>query len=262
MIAYEERDHIALVTIGRPEKRGALNAEGYAARAAAWRQAAATPSVRVVLVTGTGASFCAGSDLGEFVPTVTGDLARARSDMASDGSYAVLRDVEFPKPIVMAVGGPAMGSGFEMMLTADVRFASPEASFGLPEVRRGLFSGGGSSVRLPRQIPYALAMEILLTGRRISAAEALACGFINRVVAHDRLLEEAMATARLIAENSPTAVQATKRAALEGLRGGLADAYAAELRHARLVFAGPDAREGPRAFIEKRPPVWSDATGL
>jgi enoyl-CoA hydratase len=258
-ITYQQRDYIALITIGRPEKRGALNAAGYAALAEAWRTVAATPSVRVAVVTGTGSSFCAGSDLGEFVPAVTG---RTQADVAVDGSYAVLRDVEFPKPIVMAVGGPAMGSGFEMMLAADIRLASPEACFGLPEVRRGLFSGGGSAVRLPRQIPYALAMEILLTGRKLRAEEALACGFINRIVAPERLLDEAMATARLIAANSPTAVQATKRAALEGLRGGLADAYAAELRYARHVFAGPDAREGPLAFLEKRAPVWSDATGL
>jgi enoyl-CoA hydratase len=259
-ITYDEHDHIALITIGRPEKRGALNAAGYAALAEAWRRVAASPSVRVAVVTGTGRSFCAGSDLGEFVPSVTGEQAGA--DLGFDGSYAVLRDVEFAKPIVMAVGGPAMGSGFEMMLAADVRLASPEAVFGLPEVSRGLFSGGGSSVRLPRQIPYALAMEILLTGRRFSAAEALACGFINRIVEAERLLDEAMATARLIAGNSPTAVQATKRSVLEGLRGSLADAYAAELRHAGHVFAGPDAREGPRAFLEKRPPRWSDATGL
>jgi enoyl-CoA hydratase len=259
-ITYAELDHVALITIGRPAKRGALNAAGYAALAAAWRRIAAAPSVRVAVVTGTGTSFCAGSDLGEFVPSVTGE--RAETDTAVDGSYAVLRDVDFPKPIVMAVGGPAMGSGFEMMLAADIRLASPEASFGLPEVKRGLFSGGGSSVRLPRQIPYALAMEILLTGRRFDAQEMLACGFLNRIVAPERLLDEAMAVARLIAENSPTAVQATKRSALEGLRGSLPEAYAAELRHARHVFAGPDAREGPRAFLEKRAPVWAEPSDL
>jgi enoyl-CoA hydratase len=259
-ITYAEHDHVALISIGRPEKRGALNAAGYAALAGAWRRVAATPLVRVAVVTGTGTSFCAGSDLGEFVPSVTGE--GAGSDMAVDGSYAVLRDVDFPKPIVMAVGGPAMGSGFEMMLAADIRLASPEASFGLPEVKRGLFSGGGSSVRLPRQIPYALAMEVLLTGRRFNAQEMLACGFLNRIVAPERLLDEAMAVARLIAENSPTAVQATKRSALEGLRGSLPEAYAAELRHARRVFAGPDACEGPRAFLEKRAPVWAEPADL
>ena len=112
-IQYDEQDHIALITIGRAEKRGALNAAGYSALAEAWRRVAATPSVRVAVVIGTGESFCAGSDLGEFVPAVTGKDA-AETDpgkMASDGAYAVLRDVEFPKPIVVAVGGPAMGSG-------------------------------------------------------------------------------------------------------------------------------------------------------
>jgi enoyl-CoA hydratase len=146
----------------------------------------------------------------------------------------------------------------ELMLAADIRLASPNAVFAIPEVRRGLFSGGGSTVRLPRQIPYALAMEILLTGRRITAQEALAWGLLNRIVDHGHLLEQAMELARLIAENSPTAVQATKRSVLEGLRGSLPEAYAAELRYARLVFAGPDAREGPQAFIEKRVPVWAE----
>src|SRR5579862_1946375 len=111
-VSYEERGHVALVTIGRPEKRGALNADGYAALASAWRQAIATPSVRVVVLTGTGESFCAGSDLSEFVPTMTGDRADQVADVASDAAFAVLRDVEYLKPIVMAIGGPAMGSGF------------------------------------------------------------------------------------------------------------------------------------------------------
>ena len=260
-VHVEQRGHIAVITIGRPEKRGALNAEGYKALAAAWRMIAATPSIRVAVVTGTDTSFCAGSDLGEFVPSVTGKSggeAPDASDMASDGAYAVLRDVDFPKPIVAAVGGPAMGSGLEMLLAADIRYASPDAVFAIPEVRRGLFSGGGSTVQLPRQIPHALAMEILLTGRKIMATEALAWGMINGIVEASRLLACAMETAELIAANSPTAVQATKRSVLEGLRGSLDDAYAAELRYARHVFSGPDAVEGPRAFIEKRAPIWDD----
>jgi enoyl-CoA hydratase len=263
-VTYEQQGHIALVTIGRPEKRGALNAAGYTALAEAWRRAAATPSVRVAVLTGTGDSFCAGSDLGEFIPSVTGRGSEGErsSNIASDGAYAVLRDVDFPKPIVAAVGGPAMGSGMEMLLAADIRLAAPEASFGIPEVRRGLFSGGGSTVRLPRQIPYPLAMEMLLTGRKVTAGEALAWGLINRIVDRADLLDAALETAGLIAANSPTAVQATKRSVLEGLRGSLDEAYAGELRYAAHVFAGPDAIEGPRAFVEKRSAAWSDATGL
>jgi enoyl-CoA hydratase len=258
-VTLEQHGHVALVTIGRPEKRGALNAAGYAALAEAWRMIAATPAFRVAVLTGTRESFCAGSDLSEFVPSVTGGAQeKSSSDMASDGAYAVLRDVDFPKPIVAAVGGPAMGSGLEMLLSADVRIASPNAVFAIPEVRRGLFSGGGSTVRLPRQIPHALAMEVLLTGRRFSAKEALGWGFINRVVDHAELLDRALEIAELIAANSPAAVQATKRSVLEGQRGSLDEAYAAELRHARAVFAGPDAIEGPRAFVEKREPVWAD----
>ncbi|MCB2074709.1 MAG: enoyl-CoA hydratase/isomerase family protein [Novosphingobium sp.] len=257
-VHYEEQDRIAVITIGRPEKRGALNAEGYRLLCEAWDRIATTPSVRVAVLTGTGESFCAGSDLSNFV---SGDMAE-QEEIGRYGSKAVLRNIDFPKPIIAAVGGPCMGSGFEVLLASDIRYATPDAVFGLPEVRRGLFSGGASTVRLPRQIPHTRAMEILLTGRRISAEEALAWGILTEIVERDALLDHAMAMARLIAANSPTAVQATKLSALKGLRDGIDKAHEVEQECAMHVFAGPDAREGPRAFFEKRDPVWAEATGL
>jgi len=257
-VSYEEQGHIALITIGRPEKRGALNAEGYRALAAAWDRVAATQSVRVAVLTGTAQSFCSGSDLSNFVPSGDGGKA-SQEEIGRYGSQAVLRNVDFPKPIVAAVGGPCMGSGFEVLLASDIRYATPDAVFGLPEVRRGLFSGGSSTIRLPRQIPHTRAMEILLTGRKFSAAEALAWGILTEIVERDALLDHALAMGNLIAANSPTAVQATKHSVLKGLRDGIDKAHEIEQACAMRVIASPDAIEGPRAFIEKREPVWVDA---
>jgi enoyl-CoA hydratase len=259
-IHYELRGHIALITIDRPERRGAMTADMYAQLADAWRSVATTPSVRVAVITGVGNSYCAGSDLADFVPDVT-DGAREQTganDVSTDGSLAVLRDVAFPKPIVAAVNGPCLASGLEMLLATDIRVAAPDAVFGIPEVSRGLFSLGGSSVRLPRQVPFAIAMEILLTGRHLTADEALRCGLVNRVVARDVLLDTAFAIAGMIADNSPTAVTATKRSVLEGLEVSMKEAYELEMRYGLPVFASPDAVEGPRAFIEHRAPHWTD----
>ncbi len=181
-----------------------------------------------------------------------------RDALMGDGEMAVLRNVDFPKPIVAAVNGPCVASGMEMLLGTDIRLASPDAIFGLPEVRRGLFSGGGSSVRLPRQIPFAPAMEILLTGRYFSAEEALRIGLINRVVEKPLLFDSAMAMAEMIASNSPVAVTATKLSVVHGLKVGVREAYDIELEYGRGVFATDDAIEGPRAFLENRAPQWSD----
>ena len=267
-VHYEQRGHIGLITIDRPERMGALNGEGYAQLAQAWRTIEATASVRVAVVTGVGDSYCAGSDLKELIPRVTQNARATLGDDGSrpnsgegpvgDGEFAVLRNVDFPKPIVAAVNGPCVASGMEMLLATDIRLASPDAIFGLPEVRRGLFSGGGSSVRLPRQIPFAPAMEILLTGRYFSAEEALRIGVINRVVDKPLLVDSAMAMAEMIASNSPAAVRATKLSVVHGLKVGVREAYDIELAYGRGVFATDDAIEGPRAFLENRTPQWSD----
>jgi enoyl-CoA hydratase len=144
-------------------------------------------------------------------------------------------------------------------LRPDLRYAAPDTVFGLPEVRRGLFSGGASTIRLPRQIPHARAMEILLTGRSFSAEEALAWGMLTDIVPREALLESALGMARLIAANSPTAVQATKLSALKSLRLGIDKGHKVEQECAARVFSGPDAVEGARAFLEKREPRWTDA---
>jgi enoyl-CoA hydratase len=273
-VHYEELGHVALITIDRPERRGAMNFESYSQLADGWRKAAANPDVRVVVITGVGESYCAGADLKELIPKVSeqiraqmagteppplpGEQVGGRGDLASinDNTLAVLRDVDYPKPIVAAVNGPCVASGMEMLLGTDLRIASPNAVFGLPEVCRGLFASGGSTVRLPRQIPYVHAMDLLLTGRYISAEEAVKFGLINEVVEPDRLLARAFELAERIAVNSPGAVSATKLSVLEGLKSGTSEAFARELEIGNAVFAAHDATEGPRAFLEKRKPQW------
>lgn len=271
-VHYEERGHVALITIDRPERRGAMNFASYSLLADGWRKAAANPEMRVVVITGVGESYCAGADLKELIPKVAEDARKAIAgaspaaanaalsggDLASmnDLTLAVLRNVDYPKPIIAAVNGPCVASGMEMLLGTDLRIASPNAVFGLPEVCRGLFASGGSTVRLPRQIPYVHAMDLLLTGRYISAEEAVRFGLINEVVVGDRLLDRAFELAERIAVNSPGAVSATKLSVLEGLKTGTAEAFVRELEIGNGVFAAADATEGPRAFLEKRQPQW------
>jgi enoyl-CoA hydratase/carnithine racemase len=258
-IKLDIHGHIALITIGRPEKRGALDRAGYAALANAWRTIGEDPALRVAVITGTGASYCAGTDLSEFAQQDAGfrEEGSGPGSIREIGTMAVLHKVDFPKPIVAAVGGPCMGSGMEMLLATDIRIASPNARFCVPEVRRGLFPGGGAALKLPKQIPHTHAMDMLLTGRTIGADEALAIGLIGMVVEPEELLEEAIKKAELIAANSPVAVQSSKLCALEGMRLSLEEAYAAEKIHVDRVFGGPDAKEGPRAFMEKRLPQWA-----
>ncbi len=271
-VHYEERGHVALITIDRPERRGAMNLQSYLELASGWRKAAANADIRSVVITGVGDSYCAGADLKEFIPEVAAE-AKARAERgegpeaaqgsggmaesSSDLTFAVLRGIDYPKPIIAAVNGPCVASGMEMLLGTDMRIASPDAVFGLPEVKRGLFASGGSTVRLPRQIPYVHAMDLLLTGRYISAEEALQFGLINRIVEKPKLLETAMELANTIAANSPGAVTATKLSVLDNFKTGIMEAYARELEHGDTVFSAPDAIEGPKAFLEKREPRWT-----
>ena len=156
------------------------------------------------------------------------------------------------KPIIAAVNGTCVAGGFEMLGCTDIRVAVPEARFAVMEPKRGLFAGGGSTVRLPRQIPYALAMELLLTADMVDAQRALAMGLLNQVVPADRLMDTAYDYAERIAANAPLAVFATKQSAVEGLTLDLKSAYDNETRHSDRVFETEDAKEGPRAFAEKR----------
>jgi enoyl-CoA hydratase len=264
-IHYELDDHIALITIDRPP-RNALDLYHFRDLAGAWRTFKDDPDAWVAIVTGTGESFCVGADLKTYIPEIT-QLAKQIGDggvkeidgcRLSDGTYAVLRppQVKIYKPIVAAVNGFCTAGGMEMLCGTDIRLASPEASFSVMEPKRGLFAGGGTTVRLPRQIPFPQAMEFLLCADLIDAQRALEMGLINRVVPREQLLDAAFDVARRITVNAPLAVQATKESVMRGLFLDYDGALALESELSTRVFQSEDAKEGPKAFAEKRPPVW------
>ena len=172
------------------------------------------------------------------------------------GLTAVLRNFELWKPVIAAVNGTCVAGGMEMLMGTDIRIASENASFGIFEPKRGLFPGGGTTVRLPRQIPFPWAMEVLLLCEAIDAQNAFRMGIVNAVVPADKLLDEAKSWARKIMANAPLAIEATKRSVMHGLATDLKSAYDFELMQAAQVFMTEDAKEGPRAFAEKRQPVW------
>ena len=255
-IDYERNDHVVTITINRPETHNSLDMEHFRDLAHAWVEFRDDDGAWVAVVTGVGRSFCTGADLTRFIPELTGDLPQPDGWDALDAVHAVLHRFPLYKPIVAAVNGVCVAGGMEMLGSTDIRVAVPEARFAVMEPKRGLFAGGGTTVRLPRQIPYPLAMELLLTADMVDAERALAMGLLNRVVPAAELMATAYDYAERIAANAPLAVFATKQSAVEGLALDLEAAFANESRHSDRVFATDDAKEGPRAFAEKRPPAW------
>ncbi len=255
-IDYERDGHIVTITINRPETRNSLDMEHFRDLAHAWAAFRDDPAAWVAVVTGVGEDFCTGADLKKFIPELTGELPRPDGWDADDAIHAVLHRFPVYKPIVAAVNGTCVAGGFEMLGCTDIRVAVPAARFAVMEPKRGLFAGGGSTVRLPRQLPYAFAMELLLTADLVDAERALVMGLINRVVVADQLMDTAYGYAERITANAPLAVWATKQSAVEGLALDLQSAYDNETRHSDRIFATEDAKEGPRAFAEKRPPRW------
>ena len=257
-------EHIVLITIDRPEARNAADLEHFKLLREAWDRFAEDDDAWVAIITGVGDSFFSGADLKTFVPQITalqeritaGEVDEIDGYRLSDSVKAVLRGTKLYKPIIAAVNGPCTAGGMEMLGGIDLRIACPEATFAVMEPKRGLFAGGGTTVRLPRQIPFPQAMEFLLCADLITAERALEMGLLNAVVPKDELLDTAYAYARRITANAPLAVQATKRSVLEGLGMSMRDAYRNEAAISGVVFTTEDAKEGPRAFAEKRPPVW------
>lgn len=260
-LLYEKAGAVATFTLNRPAARNALTPELVCRLADALRDFLADPMLRVGILTGAGdKAFCAGGDLGTMLPLLSGDRAPADDwdrrvvdepfVMAASG----LRDFPVDKPLIAALNGACLAGGMEMVLGTDIRIAADHAVFGLPEVRRGVIPFAGSMARLPRQIPHALAMELLLTGEPVTAEQAMRIGLVNHVVPAAQVLPRAHALADKIAANGPLAVQAVKRT-VQGSSGlPLAQAYALEDEARRAVMASQDAREGPRAFMEKRAP--------
>ena len=259
-IEVEKDGGITTITINRPERRNALDMPHFQQLARAWVDFRDDPQARVAIITGVGDSFCVGADLKSFVPAVTDnveELAAGQSELPADaGLVAVLREFDLWKPVVAAVNGLCVAGGMEMLLGTDIRLASNGASFGIFEPKRGLFPGGGTTVRLPRQIPFPWAMEILLLCEAVDADTAFRMGLVNKVVSEDDLLLEARRWAEKIIDNAPLAIEAVKKSVLTGLRLPLEEAFRFELERAAEVFMTEDAREGPLAFAQKRKPVW------
>jgi enoyl-CoA hydratase len=264
-LIYEKRDGIALITLNRPERRNAFSPESIIRLAEAWIDYRDDDALRVAILTGAGdKAFCAGGDLGRLLPLFTGARQpeddwdhRLMADLPHYMSTALLRPFELYKPIIAAINGFALAGGSELLQATDIRIASTNASFGLTETQRGLVPGAGSMVRLPRQIPYCKAMEILMTGDAITADEAHRIGLVNEVVEPDRLMPRALEFADRLARNGPLAVAAVKEAVLRTSGMELEAAYAIEAEISGRVTRSEDAREGPRAFMEKREPVFT-----
>ncbi len=264
-VHYETgHDHIVRITIDRPEARNAMDAEHFAQLRMAWDRFGEDDAAWVAIVTGVGLDFCVGADLKTYIPQITAMQKRMQEEGVTeidgyrldDGVRAVLRNVKLYKPIVAAVNGTCVAGGMEMLGGCDLRVAADTATFGVLEPKRGLFAGGGTTVRLPRQIPFPAAMEMLLCADRISAARVFEMGLLNEVCPPDRLVERAEDYARRITANGPLAVRKTKESVLRGLAVDMKEAYRIESAISTEVFSSEDAIEGPKAFAEKRTPEW------
>ena len=256
-LLVEREGHVVTLTLNRPQARNAFDPEMLVRLADAWDLVDGDPEVRAVVLTGAGGHFCAGTDLKLMASGYADDEWRARLREEKDLHWkSLLRSYRLKKPLVAAVEGSAIAGGMEILQATDVRVAAAGAKMGISESRWGLFPLGGSTVRLRRQIPHTIAMELLLTGRHIGADEALRIGLIGRVVPDGQALAEARRLAEMIAANGPLAVQAIKRSALESDGVPEEQALARELELGWPIFATEDAKEGPRAFAEKRKPEW------
>jgi enoyl-CoA hydratase len=253
----EQRGPVLIVTMNRPEVRNALSGPMLALMGQAWDRVDGDPGVRACVLTGAGGAFCAGADLKAMTSSHPGDRFRDGNGFSSM-LEPLLKGRRLTKPLIAAVEGPAIAGGTEILQATDIRVAGQSARFGISEARWGLFPLGGSAVRLPRQIPYTVAADLLLTGRHISAAEAREIGLIGHVVPDGQAMAKALEIAGVIAANGPVAVRAILRTMRETEGMAENEAFTLEARIGMEVFASEDAKEGPRAFAEKRKPQFRD----
>jgi E-phenylitaconyl-CoA hydratase len=249
-----ERDGaVAVITLNREECLNALDADHYAELGAAWVEVRDDPSIRAAVVTGAGErSFSVGADLKSFIP----EVPELDGFWLTQRGQLLNRGLEVWKPVVAAVNGYCLGGGLTLLLATDLRVAAPHATFGLPEVQRGVLPANGGTQRLLAQLPFAIAMELLLTGEPIDAETALRWGLVNRVMPAGELLSAALEHAARIAANAPLAVQAAKELAYRSRDLDLATGLRLEQAMARVLRASEDAREGAAAFQEKREPAF------
>jgi enoyl-CoA hydratase len=300
-VHYDKRDdHVVVITIDRPEARNSADMEHFKLLRESWDRFRDDDQSWVAIITGVGEAFFSGADLKKYIPEIT-KLSKEISEQGlmeldgyrlDDGTKAVLRNYDLDKPVIAAVNGFCTAGGMEMLGGTDIRVACPEAKFAVMEPKRGLFAGGGTTVRLPRQIPWPQAMEFLLCADLIPAQRAFEMGLLNAVVPREELMDKAFEFAYRIIENAPLAVQATKKSALAGLyvdedaikqiRQAVRDiaaevdeeaspkvkarldqlgkelrtAFEKESKLSSWIFSTEDAKEGPTAFAEKRKPNW------
>ena len=252
-LIYEVRDKIAYITINRPEAMNAMDAEVYEGLSKAWIDVRDNSDVWVAVVTGAGEkSFTTGADL----KSVT-NLERKKADFwVTQKEMLLNRGLEVWKPVIAAVNGYCLAGGMTLLFATDIRIAAEHAVFELSEVKRGILPGNGGTQRALKQLPYPVAMEMLLLGRRLSAQEALALGLINRVVSMEDLMPTAVKCAEQLCENGPLAVRAIKELVVRSQNLSLDDGIRLETAFQEFLSTTEDAKEGPRAFAEKRKPIY------
>ena len=255
-IIFERMGHIAKFTLNRPQAMNSVSSQLWNEMGTALEEFNQDPELWVAIITGAGdRAFCAGADLKEVV--ATGGLKK--TEQMSKWGFAGITQHYIEKPLIAAVNGFALGGGTEIALACDLVVASEKASFGLPEVKRGILAGAGGLIRLPRQIPLKVAMHVILTGESLSAAEALRWGLINQVVPQEKVMSAAMALAEKICENAPVSIRASKNVVYHSLDASLnfpPEAWDVNNTYTDVVMSSEDAKEGPRAFAEKRLPNW------
>lgn len=247
-VLTEKRGRILIVTINRPEAKNAVNAAVSHSLAAAMDTLDEDPGLSVGIITGAGGNFCAGMDLKAF--------ARGEN-VAVKGRGLGFTERPPVKPLIAAVEGFALAGGTELALATDLIVAAWNSAFGIPEVKRGLVAAGGGLLRLPQRIPYAIAMELALTGDNLPAERAHELGLVNVLAEPGHALEEAIALAERITANGPLAVAATKRVIVESRGWTPENQWREQMAIIMPVFGSKDAREGAVAFAEKRPPNWT-----
>jgi enoyl-CoA hydratase/carnithine racemase len=256
-VVYRVQDHIATITLNRPERRNALNYDAYDKLEGALRQAVRDTDARCVIVTGTDPAFCSGDDIREIM---AGPKAVAATQTAPTVRHkptpAAMAALECDKPMIAAVNGAAIGWGMELALYADIRIASEAAKFSEMFIKRGLVCDVGGFYRLPSIVGPAKAAELLFTGDIIDAAEAERIGLVSRTVAHDDLLDEARNLAGRIAENPPLALRYMKEGIRKGTYGDARELGSWAIETIRTLMETEDHKEGVASFLEKRPPVF------
>ncbi|WP_111511499.1 crotonase/enoyl-CoA hydratase family protein [Mycobacterium kyogaense] len=249
LVKTEVADGVMVIAINRPEVRNAVDLSTTEAMAAAFDELDARDDVTVGILTGSGGFFCAGMDLKAF--------ARGERPVIKGRGFGGLTEAPPQKPLIAAVEGVALGGGFELALACDLIVAASDSKFGLPEVKRGLIAAGGGVLRLPRRLPYHRAMELILTGAAFDAAQAQTWGLVSRVSAPGSALTQARELAGEIAANGPLAIRASKYLVTQSDEWTLKESFPNQRDIVGQLMSSDDAKEGAKAFAEKRAPVWT-----